>query len=68
MLKIIGWTALILLVGTLAIAWSVPPLHQTSSAPMQAIGISPHEMQVKLGVAGLPLTKIDDRSLVFVDP
>jgi len=66
MLKIIGWTALVLLVGTLAIAWSVPPLHQTSPAPAQAARISPHEMHMKLGVANMPATEIDDRSLVFV--
>jgi hypothetical protein len=66
MSKVIGWTILVLLVGTLAMAWTGPPMHRTASAP--AIGISPHEMHLKLGVASLPTTRMDDESVVFVSP
>jgi len=66
MSRIIGWAVLILLARTLAVAWLGPSIDEAS--PTLAPDASPADIHVQANVADLPLTLIDDRSLVFLSP
>jgi hypothetical protein len=74
MSKILALTVMIFLAGTLAIAWTGPPSDETSVTSPPPPSTSPSETRLnlvtdsRLTTDHVPITPMDDRSMVFVGP